>query len=61
MRYRISYRDMEIYSAFTFQDQTKTEISREYGISIKRVEQIIHKVGYLLPLADYFEVSINEG
>ena len=61
MRYRISYRDMEIYSAFTFQDQTKKEIAEDYGISSTRVAQIIHKVGYLLSLAEYFEVGINEG
>ena len=60
MKYKISYRDMEIYSAFTFQDQTKKEIADNYGISSQRVAQIIHKVGYLLSLADYFEVGINE-
>lgn len=60
MRYKISYRDMEIYSAFTFQDQTKKEIAEDYGISSARVAQIIHKVGYLLSLAEYFEAKIGE-
>ena len=60
MKYQISRRDMEIYSAFTFQDQTKKSIAEYYGISPQRVAQIIHKVGYVLNLADYFECKIAD-
>lgn len=58
MKYKISYRDMEIYSAFILQDQTKKEIADYYGISITRVSQIIHKVGYLL--AEYPDLKVGD-
>lgn len=59
MKYRISYRDMDIWNRYTFQGESKKTISDSYNISATRVSQIIHKVAFCLQRSDYFECNLK--
>ena len=47
-----------IWTGYRFQQKTKTELAKEYNVSVQRISQIIHKVGFLFAQADYFEAGV---
>ena len=59
MKYRISYRDMDIWNRYTFQGQSKKSIADAYNITSQRVAQIIHKVAFCLQYSDHFTCNIK--